>query len=177
MTSVVLDLGTNIDKEESLATALGHLAEEVTLVGTSSVYRTVPVGMSNQPDFFNVAVEVETDKSVQEIRALARAIEDKMGRNRSGPKFGPRNIDLDLVLYGDTVDPEQGVPRPQALTELFIVGPLADLRPEGTHPETGQTWKELRAKLMGGQSGKDAGIVKECELSALPLSEKTRAKL
>ena len=94
MTLVVLDLGTNIDREESLAIALEHLADHFELKRASSVFRTTPVGMLNQPDFYNVSLEVETDKSIDQIRDIARKIEDEMGRDRTGPKFGPRNIDI-----------------------------------------------------------------------------------
>lgn len=177
MTLVALDLGTNIDRETSLVTALEHLGEHFTLRSASSVYKTTPVGMSNQPDFYNVSLEIETDKSISEIKDIAREIEDKMGRNRSAPKFGPRNIDIDVVLYGDELDPENKVPRPNALTELFIVGPLAEMRPDGTHPETGQTWKDLNRKLMNGRSGKDAGIERHCALTDLPLGDKAKAAL
>lgn len=177
MTLVVLDLGTNIDREESLVNALEHLAEHFKLCRASSVYRTVPVGMGNQPDFFNLSLEVETDKSVDEIRQVANKIEDTMGRDRTGPKFGPRNIDIDLVLYDDVVDAEREVPHPQSARELFVVGPLAELRPDGAHPETGENWRELRNRLMNGRNSKDAGIVLEFALSALPLGEKAKAAL
>jgi 2-amino-4-hydroxy-6-hydroxymethyldihydropteridine diphosphokinase len=177
MKSVVLDLGTNIDREESLVTAFEHLADHFTLVKASSVFRTVPVGMSNQPDFYNVSLEINTDKSLAEIRSLAREIEDKMGRDRTGPKFGPRNIDIDVVLYEDLVDGEEDIPHPQSTEELFMVAPLADLKPDGKHPKTGETWKELRGKLMEGRSEKDAGILKQCRLSDLPLGEKAKRAL
>lgn len=177
MTLVVLDLGTNIDREESLVDALERLAGHFTLKRASSVYRTVPVGMANQPDFFNVSLEVETDKTLDEIRDTARTIEDEMGRDRTGPKFGPRNIDIDVVVYGDLVDQEKGIPHPQSEEELFVVGPLAELRPQGTHPKTGETWKDLNAKLIDGRSAKDAGIVKQCPLSELPLKDKSRKAL
>ena len=177
MTLVVLDLGTNIDREASLVKALEHLAEHFKLVRASSVYKTTPVGMSNQPDFFNVALEIETDKSVDEIREVARVIEDKMGRNRSGPRFGPRNIDIDVVLHGDLVDAENRIPHPQSTRELFVVAPLAELRPDDKHPETGETWKDLNRKLMGGRSAKDAGVVKEREIGALPLGDKSKLAL
>lgn len=177
MTLVVLDLGSNIDREESLASALEHLRQKFTLLRTSSVYRTTPVGMANQPDFYNIAVELETDSSPEEIRATARAIEDAMGRDRTGPKFGPRNIDIDIVLYGQEVDESRELPHPLSAKELFVVGPLAELSPQGSHPVLGKTWKELKGQLMNGRSAKDAGIAVHCEASELPLTEQTRSVL
>lgn len=176
MTVVVFDLGTNIDREKSLATAMEHLAEHFDLGKASSVYCSTPVGMSNQPDFFNMALEVESDREVEDIRDLLRQIEDKMGRNRNAPKFGPRNIDIDVVLYGDQVAPERKVPHPQTKTELFVVSPLAELYPDGSHPETGEGWKELNGRLLAGRSQKDAGIVRHSSVAELPLGEKARAK-
>lgn len=175
MTLVVLDLGTNIDREVSLATALEHLADHFELGRSSAVYKTTPVGMGNQPDFFNISLEVETDRSAAEIREIANKIEDLMGRDRTGPKFGPRNIDIDVVLYGDSVDPADHIPHPQSTKELFVVGPLAELRPDGKHPETGESWRELRNRLMNGRNPKDAGIVRMFELTELPLGEKAKA--
>lgn len=177
MTLVVLDLGSNIDREESLVGALERLSEYFKLSRASSVYRTTPVGMANQPDFFNISLEVETDKSIDEIRDVARKIEDEMGRDRTGPKYGPRNIDIDIVLYGDTVSDEKKVPHPQSTQELFVVAPVAELLPSGTHPQTGQAWKDLRGELMNGRSGKDAGIVRQCGVSELPLGPKAKQAL
>ena len=175
MTLVVFDLGTNIDREASLASALEHLSEHFILRKASSIYRTVPVGMSKQPDFFNVSLEVETDKSVGEIRILTREIEDKMGRNRSGPKYGPRNIDIDIVLYGNLVESEMSIPHPQSRSELFVVAPLAELQPEGYHPESKETWRELKLKLMEGRNEKDAGISVQCTVAELPLGPKAKS--
>lgn len=177
MALVVLDLGTNIDREESLVGALERLADHVNLRRASSVFKTVPVGMANQPDFYNVSLEIETDKSVDELRDVARQIEDDMGRDRTGPKFGPRNIDIDIVIYGDMVDSEKKIPHPQSTRELFVVAPMAELMPESMHPEAKKTWKELRAELMGGRSDKDAGVVKQGPIDQLPLGPKARAAL
>lgn len=177
MTLVVLDLGSNIDREESIVGALERLTEQFQINRASSVYRTVPVGMANQPDFYNLSLELETEKSIDEIRDVLRAIEDEMGRDRTGPKFGPRNIDIDIVVYGDTVSTEKKVPHPQSASELFVVAPMAELSPEGVHPETKQTWKELRSELMEGRSDKDAGIVKQCAVGDLPLGPKAKAAL
>lgn len=174
---VVFDLGTNIDREQSLATALERLGEEFRLLRASSVYNSVPVGMSNQPDYLNLALEAESDKTVQEIRAICRGIEDVMGRNRNVPKFGPRIIDIDVILYGDTVDPELKLPHEQAHAQLFVVLPLAELEPDGRHPALGKSWADLRRELLAGRSPQDAGISRHSALEALPLGPKATAAL
>ncbi len=177
MPIAVLDLGSNIEREESLAKALEHLAEIVTLRRSSSVYSSSPVGMANQPDYLNLSLEVETDKGVEELRRAARAIEDAMGRNRDVPKYGPRIIDIDVLLYDDVVDEALGLPHPQTETQTFVILPLADLYPESTHPKSGKSWAELRRSLLGGRSPQDAGIRLHGAVDSLPLGPKARQAL
>jgi 2-amino-4-hydroxy-6-hydroxymethyldihydropteridine diphosphokinase len=177
MTRVVFDLGTNIDREASLAGALEKLSEHFTLLRASSVYCSAPVGMANQPDYLNISLEVETDKGIEEIRAIARGVEDAMGRNRNVPKFGPRIIDIDILLHGDTIDAEANVPHAQTENQMFVVLPLAELYPDGKHPVTGTAWADLRRTLLAGRSPKDAGIHLHGPLDSLPLGPKARQGL
>lgn len=177
MTVVTFDIGTNIDREASLVDALERLSEKFELKRISSVYSSTPVGMANQPDYFNISLEVETDMSVEDIRSTVRGIEDAMGRNRSGPKFGPRIIDIDIVLFGALVDEDQKVPHPQSEAELFVVMPLAEVCPDGRHPVSGLSWTELRRKLLAGRSPKDAGIARHSAIGALPLGPRASAQL
>lgn len=177
MPVAVLDLGSNIDKEDSLAKALEHLTEIVTLRRCSSVYQSAPVGMANQPDYLNLSAEVETDMEVQELRTALRAIEDAMGRNRDVPKYGPRIIDIDILLYDSLVDDGLGIPHPQAEAQTFVVLPLADLYPEGKHPKLGKPWAELRRDLLRGRSPQDAGIRLHGAVGALPLGPKAQHAL
>lgn len=177
MSIAVLDLGTNIDREVSLAKALEYLAEVVSLRRASSVYLSVPVGMANQPDYLNLSLEIETDLGVEKLRRAARSIEDAMGRNRDVPKYGPRVIDIDVLLYDALVDEALGVPHPQTESQTFVVVPLAELYPQGSHPKTGAAWVELARTLLGGRSPKDAGIELYGEVGALPLGPKARQAL
>ena len=174
---VVFDLGTNINREASLAAALERLSDNFELLRASSVYNSTPVGMANQPDYLNLALEAETDKGVEEIRSICREIEDAMGRNRDVPKYGPRVIDIDLILYGETVDPELKLPHQQAHEQMFVVLPLAELDPEGRHPASGTSWGDLRRELLRGRSPQDAGISHHSGLDALPLGPKAKAAL
>lgn len=177
MRRVIFDLGTNIDRETSLAEALERLSHKFSLKRASSVYVSAPVGMANQPDYFNLSLEVETEMSVEQIRQTARDVEDGMGRNRSGPKYGPRIIDIDILLDGNTIDPDSSIPHPQTKTQLFVVLPLAELYPDEKHPELDKTWSELKRSLLAGRSAKDAGIAKQCDLESLPLSDKVKELL
>jgi 2-amino-4-hydroxy-6-hydroxymethyldihydropteridine diphosphokinase len=174
---VVFDLGSNIDREASLANALERLSEHFELRRCSSVYCSVPVGMANQPDYYNISLEVEARQSPEEIRTLLRGIEDAMGRNRAVPKYGPRNIDIDILLYGELVDEERQLPHPQTSEQLFVVMPLAELYPEEKHPVTGQTWAELRRQLLRGRSPQDSGIKLQGPLESLPLGPRAQTAL
>lgn len=174
---VVFDLGTNINREVSLATALEHLAEHFTLLRASSVYNSAPVGMSNQPDYLNLSLEAETDKGPDEVRQICRGIEDAMGRNRNVPKYGPRIIDIDILLHGETVDAERNLPHVQTDAQLFVVMPLAELFPGEGHPVSGKAWTDLRRELLRGQSPQDAGIALHGPVDALPLGPLARAGL
>ncbi len=177
MSIAVLDLGSNIGGEGSLARALDELASRVALRRSSPVYISAPVGMANQPDYFNLSVEIETEKGVDDLRTLARSIEDAMGRNRDVPKYGPRIIDIDILLYDDLVDESKNVPHSQTENQTFVVLPLADLYPEGSHPKTGIDWTELKKSLLGGRSAQDAGIKLHCSVESLPLGEVARQAL
>jgi 2-amino-4-hydroxy-6-hydroxymethyldihydropteridine diphosphokinase len=173
----VFDLGTNLEREVSLAVALEKLGEHFTLLRSSSVYRTEPVGMADQPDFFNLSLEVDTDRDVDEIRTILRGIEDAMGRDRKAPKFGPRIIDIDLLLHGQTVDPGRNVPHPQTETQVFVVLPLAELYPDGRHPVSGRLWSDTCRELLGGRALGDAGILGRVALDSLPLGPRAREAL
>ena len=177
MARIVFDLGTNIDREQSLATALEKLGEHFSLLRASSVYNSAPVGMANQPDYLNISLEAETDKDPDQVRQIARDIEDAMGRNRNVPKFGPRIIDIDILLYEDMVDLERNLPHVQTADQMFVVLPLAELFPEGKHPVSGARWADTRRDLLRGRSPQDAGIKLVGSISSLPLGPKAKSAL
>lgn len=170
MQTIAIDLGTNISREASLRGALGGLLELLEPRATSRIYRTAPVGIAEQPDFFNMAVLGETELSPTKLRERFQEIEDRLGRDRTQPRYGPRTIDIDLLLYGSLVDVEQRLPHPQLLKELFVVAPLVELCPEGSHPYTGEPWGAILARLLDGRTLREAGLapVGGLELLSLP---------
>lgn len=124
-----LALGSNLgEREAHLGDAVAALPE---LVAVSPVYETEPVGGPPQDRYLNLVVELDTDRSPRELLALAHRLEDRAGRTR-GPRFGPRTLDVDVLLVGDLVvdEPNLVVPHPRMWERRFVVGPLADLAPE-----------------------------------------------
>lgn len=105
MNTVIIGIGSNIDADSNISRMLEILQTKVNVAQVSSFLVTKPIGIKDQPDYTNGAVKVETESNQDELRKLLKSIEDEMGRDRSIPKFGPRNIDLDIVVWnGEIVD-------------------------------------------------------------------------
>jgi len=143
-------LGSNLgDRAGYLLQALSLLSRlpETRLLRLSPVYETDPVGPP-QPPYLNLVVEVDTGLPPQRLLEALLEIERALGRERK-ERWGPRTIDLDLLLYGDWVLEEEGleVPHPRLHQRAFVLVPLADLIPEGRHPVLGRTFAELLALL------------------------------
>ena len=113
--------------------ALRELARlpESCLTACSALYRTLPVGPQDQPDFVNAAVSLNTRLGALDLLAALQDVEDVHGRLRNGTRWGPRTLDLDMLLYGDVVidSPELRVPHPELARRAFVLAPLADIAP------------------------------------------------
>jgi 2-amino-4-hydroxy-6-hydroxymethyldihydropteridine diphosphokinase len=124
-----------------LRLALERLAAEpsVELVAASTLRETEPEDFLDQPRFLNGAAAVDTDLSPRQLLARLQLIECELGRRRAGPRFGPRVIDLDLLLYGSLVlsVPELEIPHPRLHLRRFALEPLAELEPELEVPGRG----------------------------------------
>jgi 2-amino-4-hydroxy-6-hydroxymethyldihydropteridine diphosphokinase len=135
MTRSFVGLGSNLgDPKEQVRRALELLAAEdgVEVVAVSALRETDPVGYEHQPRFLNGAAELRTSLTARELLGRLLAIERRLGRVRGeGPRFGPRTIDLDLLLHGDEVVAEPGlvVPHPRLHERRFALEPLAELDP------------------------------------------------
>ena len=134
MTLAFVGLGANLgDREKMLRSALERLSAEpgVELVAVSSFRDTAPIGITDQPRFLNAAAAVETTLSAHDLLDRLLAIERRLGRTREGPRFGPRTIDLDLLLYGEEIVDEPGlrVPHPRLAERRFALEPLFELAP------------------------------------------------
>ena len=127
-------LGANLgDRQATIERAIELVgaAHGVEVVGVSSLRETDPVGLEDQPRFLNGALAVETTLSPRALLELLLEIERALGRTRTGPRFGPRTIDLDLLLYGDEQMDEPGltIPHPRLHERRFALEPLAELAP------------------------------------------------
>jgi len=151
-----LGLGTNLgDRVAHLREAIARLnaAIGVRVLRESHIYETEPVGMTDQPRFLNMAVEVQLADEVtpRDLLALAKRFEAEMGR-KPRERWGPREIDIDILLLGEERITEPGlvIPHPQMWERAFVAVPLADLVPEMRAPR-GETVEELAAKLQQAQ--------------------------
>lgn len=142
-------LGANVgDRKDSLERAVRTLSEVGEVVRVSSWYETEPVEVTDQPWFLNGVVELTTELSASELMKKLLAIEEKMGRKRTRVK-GPRNIDLDLLLFDNEVvnEPELTLPHPEMHKRAFVLTPLAEIAPEAMHPILRKTAKTLLESL------------------------------
>jgi 2-amino-4-hydroxy-6-hydroxymethyldihydropteridine diphosphokinase len=142
VTRAYVGLGANIgDPAAALDAALAALAAEpgIALVAVSSVRETDPVGYEHQPRFLNAAAALETELTARALLDRLLAVERRLGRTRTGPRFGPRTIDLDLLLFGDERidDPGLQVPHPRLHERRFALEPLAELDPALVVPGRG----------------------------------------
>ena len=141
-------LGANLgDREAAILEAADHLGA----ARLSTIRETEPWGYADQPPFLNAVAEVDTDLSPRALLDRLLEIERSLGRLRLGPRWGPRTIDLDLLLYGDEVVEEPGlvVPHPRLHERLFVLEPLNELDPALKIPGKGAV-STLLAAIQSG---------------------------
>lgn len=146
MTRVYLSLGSNLEPERHLCAALDELRRRFGQLCVSPAYRSRAVGFEG-PDFINLAVGLDTDLAAATLNNWLHALEDRHGRRRDVPRYADRTLDVDIVLYGETIIDGPGhlqVPRKE-LRHAFVLKPLADIAPEVRHPRDGHSMAELWA--------------------------------
>lgn len=148
MADVWLALGSNLgDRANYLASARRALQHAgVQPLRLSRVAETDPVGITNQPRFLNQVLEAATTLDPQALLATVKRIERELGR-RPGPRWGPREIDIDILLYGKRVVDEKGlhIPHPELVNRPFLLELLTEVEPTLRHPVTGKTISGLLA--------------------------------
>jgi 2-amino-4-hydroxy-6-hydroxymethyldihydropteridine diphosphokinase len=154
MTRYFLGLGSNLgNRELNLARAVCLLARTrgVEVHRRSSLYESAPVG-PEQPDFLNAALEIETDLAPLKLLEVVKGIERELGRVPGGPRWGPRTLDIDLLLSDEIVaEPALQVPHLELHKRAFALIPLCELAPETVHPLLGCELRELLLSLADSQ--------------------------
>ena len=154
-TVAYLGLGANLDDQEAnLGRALDLLSAEsgLRLLRCSRIYETEPWGLADQPRFLNSVVEVATTLAPERLLEVCKDVEQEMGR-QPGIRWGPRLIDVDILLYGNQVVqlPHLEIPHPRLHLRAFALVPLAELEPDAVHPVLGKTIRELAGTVEGDQ--------------------------
>jgi len=140
MALVYISVGSNIEPAVNIRSAMLELRKHYPELVVSSVYESEAVGF-NGDNFYNLVVGFETAEDVREVAQQLRNIEDSHARDRKGPKFSSRTIDLDLLLYDDVIinDDSLNIPRDEISKNAFVLWPLAEVAAEVMHPQFKQT--------------------------------------
>ena len=148
MSLLHINIGSNQDRRKNICLALNSLESIFTEITISSLFESPSEGFIGS-NFYNIGVNVETDKNINDVVNILHDIENSLGRDRNLPKFSSRIIDLDLVLYDDEINDKLNIPRRDILKYAFVLSPLAELNPDDIHPQERisylDLWKEFQS--------------------------------
>jgi 2-amino-4-hydroxy-6-hydroxymethyldihydropteridine diphosphokinase len=145
-----LSLGSNIEPERNLPAAVAQLTQFGRIRAVSTVWQTAPIGFTDQPDFLNAVVLLETALSAWALREqVIVQIEQNLNRVRTANKNAPRTIDIDIMLFNHDLLSlgRRRIPDPEVLERPFVAIPLAEIAPDYVHPETGQTLRQIAQRF------------------------------
>lgn len=148
MPRAVIALGSNLEPERHLRAGFQALAARIQIGSVSRVYRTPPWGVTGQPDFLNAVAAVETALAPLRLLDALLTIETEQGRVR-GERWGPRTLDLDLLLYDDLLLESERLtlPHPRMHERRFMLVPICDLMPDALHPRMRRSYRALLEAL------------------------------
>lgn len=151
MTTAWIGIGSNVgDRVANVRRAVEALQDAGSVSATSSVYLTSPLGGPPQRSFANLVAKIDTERSPQELLAFCKHLEGHMGRESSGMRWGPRVIDLDILLYGDekVSEPDLEIPHPRMKERRFVLVPLIEIDADVSDP-----WGYRYADLLDEAGG------------------------
>ena len=154
MAEAFIGIGANLgDRAETLLSATSILSNSVHIVGASHIYETEPIGIEDQPAFLNGVLKIETEMDARDLLNHLLAVENRFGRVRE-EKWGPRILDLDILLYGEEVIEEKGlcVPHPHLHLRSFVLAPLCDIAPKSLHPTLARAYSDLLELIEPAQN-------------------------
>lgn len=158
-TTVYLGLGSNLgDRRQNLSAALNQIEPEVHVEAVSALYETDPVGPQDQPAYYNAACRAVTRLTPRALLERVKAVERALGR-QAGPRWGPRLIDIDILLYGEELVDEDGlrIPHPELARRAFVLGPLVEVAAGVVHPELRATIDQLAGAVDSAGVRLEAG--------------------
>lgn len=154
---VYLGIGSNVDREHNVRSALQALDDQFGPLAPSPVYETAAVGFDGDP-FLNLVVRFSTQLTIEAVQNALRDVEHTHGRDRNSARYAPRTLDVDLLLFGDRIvnSRELTLPRGEITRHAFVLAPLADLAPDLIHPVLGISisalWKTLQQEQTPGEA-------------------------
>ncbi len=148
MERVFVSIGSNVDRERHIGIAISSLRDRFGELELSSVYESAAVGFNGDP-FFNLVAGFDSDADPADIVSTLHEIEHRCGRERDAERFGPRTMDIDLLLFGDRVvrDGDMTIPRDDVSSQSYVLCPLAEIAGERRHPVSGETLAAMWARL------------------------------
>jgi len=148
MVEIYVSLGSNINQRHYIKAAVNALRKQYHLITLSPVYESIAMGFEGD-NFYNLVAQFHTTQTIKEVAQQLTAIEDANGRERNGPRFGPRTLDIDLLLYDDLIinTDQLQLPRQEITKYAFVLRPLTDIAPQRIDPLLKKTYQELWGKF------------------------------